>query len=247
MDLIKALCSIAEDKHWIKKILIGGLLILLAIIAECICIILFESKTAFIWSLLPFIISVLLIMYPMGFIFATLHKQINENSNVMIEWNEKNLLLSGFKSCVTFFIMGLCWSSIAVILMGGFSISYSLAGNSAVLNILFIIFVLIYLLYLLLLFITIPISVLCYGKTLKVLSSVNFKKIFAIFKENQPKMWMLILWTIAYVIIYSIIQTILLITIIGIIAIPFLYFYFYIVYMNLLAQFAREIDINKYL
>ena len=249
MDLMEAFANVTKDTNWMKKIAIGGGLLLLSVIAEIISIFLFESSTGFMWSIIPFIISVITVLYPTGFIFSTLRKQINENTDLMTDWTEKNMLLSGFKSCLSMIlILGVFMiAGTAITLIGSFSISSLFKNSSALGWILFVLLIVILLLYFLFIYLIFPISLVCFGKTFKISSSVNFKKIFAIFKENQKEVWILFAWGIVFCAIYSIVLTMFCITVIGIIAFPFLYFYFFIVCINLLAQFAREIDINKYL
>ena len=243
IDLFKAFSCVTEDKHWIKKIVIGGVLTLFTWIFQIVAALLPEQSNRLWWEFLIFIITAILILYLTGFIFSTLRKQINEKTNLMSEWSEKNLLLTGFKSFVALTIFTVVWAIIDIIPL--LLLLISLSSGNLLISLLGLVCIPIMMLLLLLTYLVLPLFFACYGKTFKILSILDFKRVFIMFKNYQPKVWLLFGLGILYTIIGFIICVIFTISIIGIIALPFLYFYFFIVYNNLIAQFAREIDIDS--
>ena len=246
IDLFKAFASVKEDKNWIKKILIGGLLMLAAALLDIGSSYLLE-KSQYVWSLLLLVLVVVAGMYPLAFIFSTLHKQINSDSNAMSEWNEKNLLLSGFKAAVANLLMGIVYIVLFGVVFCLFLVSAMILQTNALLGIIMMLLsIILSFIWILLMYLLLPLSYACYGKTLKITSIVNFKKIFAIFTQNQSKVWLLFAWFILYSIIVPVAYVILVVSVVGILLIPFFTFYLWIVVMNLIAQFGRDVNIDKY-
>ena len=87
----------------------------------------------------------------------------------------------------------------------------------------------------------------CFFKTLKFKDFIAFKKQFRIIKENKHASWTLVGKCILFTLSILLTLLVLLATVIGIILVPFVLFLGEFISYNLCAQYAKEIEIDKYL
>ena len=83
-----------------------------------------------------------------------------------------------------------------------------------------------------------PLMVANFFKDLKILSFINFKDAFGLLKGNVGNYCILILLFLALSVMIQVVFSLLLITIVGLIFLPVLYFYVYLVSAELTAQFV---------
>lgn len=258
ISLGNALLALKEDEKWVKKILIGGVIIIALIIAT---IMMekgdFSILTRFVGSSLYLILG----SFFMGFILSSGNKMINSSSNAMAEWSEKNLLLHGLKfllcfivyavafvflftliSIVLFLAIGLVLGLIYFVIGLLFHIDCQTASPifTLVTTVLSIIFTLYFLQFY-------NAANASYLKNLSFKDLMAFKKQFKMIKENPHASWTLVGKEILYGLLFLFVCFVAAITIIGVILLPFIYFAAYIVITNLYAQYGRQIDIGRYL
>ena len=87
----------------------------------------------------------------------------------------------------------------------------------------------------------------CYIKNEKFKDLMAFKKQFRIIKENKHAAWTLIGKGILFALLAGLVVLVLGITIVGVLALPFVCFIIAIASMNLYAQYGKQIDIGRYL
>lgn len=259
ISLGNAISCIKEDAHWVQKILIGGFLFVLSFGGDYI-VTNYAEKLNIIVMFVLFILSVLANFYLIGFILNSMHKVVNSGRFQMIEWNEKNLLLAGLKNF--FAILG--YSILLIILSIGILLLVFIVGGIALFAVLMLLkaitdnndimvlvtyiatgllFVLAYIYYMQF----VNAAFACYFKTLKFRDLINCKKHYQIIKDNTHAAWTLIGKDILFLLACLGIAVLLIISVVGILLIPFVIFAAYFVSLNLVAQYAKEIKVEKYL
>ena len=172
--------TICQDKSWLKKILIGGLLQLLLMISAII-------------PILGWVLFICLCCYFCGYYLSTIKSNINNDNFVWVDFNEKNLMLNGAKFIgamllffVAFYFLIMLLGTIVLIPVFAISSLIGLDGGGqgvGWLGIAIVMFLVFYGVYPYL-FITIPASIANYINEDRVTSLWAFKKIFKIFKNN---------------------------------------------------------------
>lgn len=256
ISLGNAINCIKEDAHWPKKIFFGGLIFLLSSVASGFVSGLSANTEPTIGMFFGFVILAIAGMFLTGFIFQSMHKVMNSDKFQMVEWNENNLLLTGFKNCCA--LIG--YSILATIIFMGITILVSLViglvlglgslflkqvlGDTLVINIVSSLIGIVIGLYFSQF---ICVAFACYIKTLKFRDLIAYKKHYQIIKENIHTTWTLIGKNILYSLLFALIVVLLAVTVIGALLIPFVIFASYFVAFNLLVQYAKEVKIENYL
>ena len=266
ISLGNAISCIKEDEKWIPKILIGGVIGYIIPFAIGFIIGLFDAfsgqQNSLMGNLIIYATSLVIGIYISGFVFTTMNRVINSSDNFkMAEWNEKNLMLTGLKATLCFIGWGLIMALILALICLIFGIIFGIIG--AILS-----FILAGCFHLegngLTVFITIFSIVCgavvglyiaqflnnafaCFLKTLRFKELISFKKHFRMIKENQHANWSLVGKNILLALAIVAVAIVLMISIVGSVALPFVYFAVYFVMYNLICQYAKEIDINKYI
>ena len=261
MSLMNAIRSIKQDEKWVNKIIVCGLACLVAQIAGSCSMSFIAQKTApGIGTLIGLIISIVAALWIVGFIFSSMNKTINSDKFQMAELNESNIILTGLKSCAA--MIG--WGILATIILAVVEVVYvalmviigliiygilGLIGiNNQILTILITIFCIIAGAVLgLYIAQFINTAFALYFKRLKFGDLISFKKQFVIIKENQHANWTLVGKVILFSLAYLGITIGLSVTIVGLVLVPFVAFAGYFVAYNLIVQYAKEINIDKYL
>ena len=253
INVIDALTQIKNDKNWVKKIAIASSIMLLGVIAYAIAVLLL-SKDMYIASIVFSVVTLIICLYVGGFVISTAHRTLNNEDFKLAELNEKNLMLKGLHYSLSIIGYGILVFAIIflMVLILSFSIGliYGLVGETVgniLTSIIGIIGIILYIPFILYLFILILIAFACYLKNLKFTDIIALPKHFAILKNHHKACWAMFGHQFLYAILFGVIVSILPITIVGILLIPFAYLTAYIWCNNILAQFAKEIEIEKYL
>lgn len=254
ISLANAIKSVKEDENWLKKCLIGGILILLSNLSAI-------PISNFSVRITLLLISFLAICYYLGFWLSTGNKMINGTEDKMAEWSQVNLLWLGLKytfasigytlllviaSILFSFLMFIVVLLIGVIVYAILAISHNTGNNviSFFASLLIGIAGIVETLYILQF---VQMMMISYFKTLKIEDMFNFKKHFNIIKSNQHASWTLVGKTILFILLFTLIFCALVITLVGVVLIPFVLFIGYIVMANLYAQYGRHVKIEQYL
>lgn len=256
LDFEKALTYISKDPQWVNKLLAGSG-ILLAIFAIFVIPVLLlavsGSGIVFVVSFfLCFICSFILSFALAGYVAQTANKRINYKNSLLPDWSEfGKFLKTGIKYFIGYFlyilpllILCLVFSILLGVALGGCACMHSALANSLSFIVLTFLGALCLFGYILVM-VFCPLMMANFFKDLKILSFVDYKEAFSLLRKNAGNYFILILLFIAMCIFAQIICSILVFTIIGIILIPFVYFYIYLVITELIAQFvlaAKEIE-----
>lgn len=268
ISLGNAIARVKEEPKWLKKILILGALLISVPFAFGILIGMFgltpeametNPTTIFLFTITYFLVLLPITAYFKGFIFQSMHKTFNSDKFQMVELSQNNLLIDGLKNLFSIIgytiLLGIIsfvflFVYILVITLFGVVISLilsALISAKAVSIFSIILGTLANLLFGLYLAQFINAAFACYLKTLKFADLIAFKKHFQIIKENKHTSWTLIGKNILYSLLFLTVILVLCITLIGIILVPFVSIYAYFVAFNLLDQYSKEIEIEKYL
>ena len=258
ISLANAIKSVKEDENWIKKVLLGGILTLIVYAASGAM----EMQNAAIHTrVLWFLLYLFFGSLVSGFILSTGHKMLNSDSNKMTEWSEQNLIFKGFKYllswmvyCIAigliFLLISFVFTLIVCLVLGiiYFAINAIIPLSSELVKLLFIlIFSTLFVVLMLYFMQFISVACTCYYKNLSFKNLMALKTHFNIIKENQHAAWTLVGKNILLMLLFILIAIIFCLTVIGIIALPFVCFATYIVIANLYAQYGKEIEVGKYL
>ena len=252
LDFEKSLTYISKDPGWVNKLLAGSGILLASFavfLTPLIAYLFTDSKGICIGSLLLCIIfAIILTLLLTGYCVQTGNKIINYSNTFLPDWNEfKKMLKTGLKYFVGTFIYSLPALLLSLIFL--ICLFFALGGNAfhpAVFILLTMLGAATLVVYILL-SIFYPLMSANFYKDLKILSFVNFKTAFEMLKGNVGNYCVLILLFLALSVLAQIIMSLLSITIIGLIFVPVLTFYTYLVSTNLIAQFvlcAKEKEIN---
>jgi len=258
ISLGNALSSVKDDEKWIKKIAIGGLISILALLGYCLS----DSHSMSIGlRVVWFILYLISGAFISGFIITTAQNQINNDSNTWAEWSEPKLFFKGIKYILSYFVyiftitiifmlIGTILTLAVSLVLGLIYYLINLALNlnpQFVSTLAFIIFTILMIFVGLYLMQFLNAALISYYKNHKFHDIMALKKHFKMISENQHTAWTLVGKEILYGLLFLLIYIVLSITVIGVIAIPFVYFTSFIVITNLYAQYAKEIEIGKYI
>ena len=248
LDLEKAFLFVFKDPSCVNKLIAGAgitISIYLVFFMPILVYIFSSSAKITIFSIfLSFIASLILSCLISGFVAETVNKRINYRHSLLPDWSDfRRLVVSGLKYFIGYFL----YSIPILILMIVFLILltfYLGQGNNAETMFVPFGFLGLVLLGTIFLFAMILYSVFCplmmanFYKDLKILSFVDFKSAIAMLKGNGTNYFVMILIFIALSFLMQSIFTILFVTVIGSILIPLIYFYFYLVIAEVVAQFV---------
>ena len=247
INIEKAFSFVKEDPKWGKKLAIGGFLTTLLLLVLCIP-----------FMILPFITSVPLyvaiiatcsvftvaVMFALvGYPFLVIYNRIHQNEEFLPCWkNFFNIIFAGIKVSIghfffilpVMFLFALIW----LIFLGAVSLGASVLS----IFIIFFGFVLIYTLVGLTTIYALLYPLMCGAFTLdfNVFSFINFKKGWALLKENWLNYLILVLFIVAVCLVFHFAAMALFFTVAGVILIPWLCFYASLVCAELVAQFVNS-------
>ena len=244
LDFEKSLTYISKDPGWVNKLLAGAGISLagFAVFSIPLFAYLFSSSAiiAVLSFLLSFVCSIILYLLCTGYYAQTGSRRINFSNSFLPDWAELGKLLkTGLKYNIGLFIFILPVLIGSVIFLA--ALAYLIAHKGLLHPAGFLFMTLlgaIVLLLHLLTYVFCPLMMANFFKDLKILSFVNFKEAFAMLKGNVGNYCILILLYLALSIMLQIAFSVLFMTIIGLIFVPVLYFYIYLVSAELTAQFV---------
>lgn len=257
ISLFEAIKNVRDDEKWaLKTFLVSVFLFVYSVLVNFT-----ELKLEPKVTLVAVALGIATGIYVFGFIFKTVHKGIDSDDFKMPNFNEKNLMLVGLKglgsmllyslimyfiSAFAFCILGIVSALIAMFVYG--LLVSALGLNQNIVLCVLIIFAII-LLVIISLFVSIFVNTaqVCYYKKLRFTDILAFDTHFKIVKENYHTCWTFVGKTILYTLLCLLVFFALAISIVGLLLIPFVYAYAYLVYCNLQVQFAKIIQIEKYL
>ena len=257
ISLLNAIRNVTEEKSWIKKILI------LSFVSGLIWIVSYgiNVEHSLEINLICWLVYFVLCCYTNGYILLSVNKTLNGDKFVLAEFFEKNIMLTGLKAICSYFLYGVVISTIfIVILLIAILILLLIAGlahlllvnvlqlDSQIFNVLGIIFAIIVTSFLsLYLGMFMNIAYVSYFQRIKFGDLFALDRHYLILKENHHKSWTLMGKIILYSLTLIIAMILCTVSIVGIILIPFVYTYAIFVMYNLMVQYAKEIDLKKYL
>ena len=258
ISLGNALKSVIADEHWIKKTLIGGLISLVVLIGTGMM----EAKGI---SAAVRITGIALYLifgsFLLGFVISTVNKKLNNGLIGWSEWSEPNIMQKGLKFIFSYIVYTIVITILFACLVVAFTIIFGLVIGligylinlalhlptqfaGALLGLLFTVVFIIILLYFMQF---ISAALVSYYKNQKFHDLMALKKHYRMIKENQHAAWTLVGKTILFTLLFALIFIVACITIIGVIAIPFIYFVSRMALIDLYNQYGKEIDVDKYL
>ncbi len=259
MSLANAIKDVRKDEHWIQKVLGCYVLYILGFLPVSLVYHL-SGEAVNVGVLISAIISIVALLFLTGFIFKSANNAMNNDTFKMAEFSDKNLLLLGLKTVVGFMVFSF-WAMIVIFALAlVFSLIFLVIFAAAY----FILSAIHVDQTILVIFGSIAGTVgsiaigLYFGQYFSAamafyIKTLNISKFFALkeqidmLKDNQHAAWTLIGKNILYSLLFTVIVVALCVSIIGMFALPFVFIYAYFVCYNLLAQYAKEVDIDKYL
>lgn len=257
ISLGNALKAVKEDEYWKKKTLIGGLLFLVYFVGLYIMVAT-EDMTP---KLIGLAILLVFLVFIWGFNIATGNKMINSDSNAMAEWTEKNLMLKGLKFILSWSVYVIAFvllsTLISTILMFVISIALSLIYLVVYLlihpdctisgTIMTVIGSILYVVLVLYIMQFINAATISYIKNTSFKDLMSFKKQFRMITENQHAAWTLIGKEILFGLLLILVCLVLCVTVVGVLALPFVMFMAAVASIHLYVQYGKQIDVGRYL
>ena len=247
LDFEKSLTYIAKDPQWGNKLLAGSGLVLATFVIFLfpLLMLLTGSIPVVIFSLtIAMIASFAIWLIVSGYICKAVHLRITQPENdILPDWsNFGELFVTGAKYFFGYFlyVLPVCLTAFLCGFLFIFgTVSSASSDGSGAFAFLFVVLlgaITLFLYVLTLLFL--PLMMVNFFKNRKVLSFVNLKQGYEMLKNNVGNYFILILLFIAVGMIGQLICSVLFATIVGIILLPILYFYMYLVIVELTAQFV---------
>lgn len=235
-----------KDPKWKKKVLIGGALMTLQVI--CNFLNHFSSsfkemaksspeKALYFIPLIAIVVFLVILfaMFTGGYYIKNINQRISKPDSILPDWSEwGNLFFIGFKATSATMIYIITVVIIAIIL---FVVMVKLIGDSTIGVIIGLIFLIPFLFFITILF---SIANLAFATNLRFSSFFNFKLIKNLIKNNPGEFFLYLILAFAVSMLYSIVSTALALTIVGIVLLPFLYFYQFLIIGDLASQFVRN-------
>lgn len=257
ISLFEAIKNVRDDDNWaLKTFLVSVFMFIYSVLINFT-----ELKLDPKVTLIAVALGIATGVYIFGFIFKTVHKGLNSDNFKFANFNDQNLMLIGLKgwgsillysiivyliSVFVFCILGILLALMGMLVYG---LLVSVLGlNQNIVLAVIIIFAII-LLVLISLFVTMFMNtaMICYYKNLRFTDILAFDIHFKIVKENYKTCWTFVGKTILYSLLCLLVFLALAISLVGLLLIPFVYAYAYLVYCNLQVQFAKTIQIEKYI
>ena len=245
IDIERAFTYVKNDPQVVKKFVIGSCLGIFAALIEVVKLFMPDTQgvklTPEQTSVLFLMISVVLVLMVLGIVCSLfLTGYFIKNANIRIK-NPDSLLpdwkawyfVTGLKAtiAVLFYII------VAVIIALGVPFLFNILFHSRPVTA--ILSIIVYIPLFLALIVIINLASISFVVDLKFESFFNFSRMKLIYKENIGQFFLYIVLTLGLSFLVSLASGILTLTVIGIIAIPVLNFYQFLVVSDLLAQLVR--------
>lgn len=247
MNFENAFTFIKQDENWKKKLAIGGVLSLAAVVILFIPLLatLFGCKNLGLFLLLClgcFVLDFLIYISIMGYTYIVVHNRINDKEEILPDWcNFGRNFFVGIKSLIgnglfllPIFIAG------AMLLLSLMILSLlPPSGWSLLMACIFVMTIFILSLLGSFYMLASYLMMTQFSTDLRIVSFIDFKNAYSLLKGNWVNYLILLLLLMTVSIIMQIAGMVLICTIVGILLIPALCFYLSIVCADLLAQFAK--------
>lgn len=242
----QAFSFVKDDPHWGRKIAIGGGLSAIAILVLCIPFMILPFTTS-----VPFYVAMLAtcsvfavaIMFALaGYPFMVIHNRINNQEEILPSWSEFfRIVFAGIKTSIGHFLFILPALFFSVIILLMFLGAFSLGTSILAMLITFLGFVMVFALtgIVTLYSLFYPLMSGVFSENMNVFSYVNFKRGWELLKGNWLNYLILMLLLIAVGVIFHFAAMLLVLTIAGVILIPWICFYASLVCADLVAQFVK--------
>lgn len=246
MDFEQSFTYIAKDGKWKKKLIVGGMLSLLALISLLFPIGFNKFMPNYMSSSVLFclctVFSVLIYLAILGYLTITAHNRI-KCEDELPSWDDfGKLLAAGCKNFVGHILCFLPFGIITGFMLIMFLIPYMIPNPilASLLSILTVSISMMGVFFVSLLLLIFYYLLLCnFFRDLKILSFINFKGAIGLVKNNVVNYLIFYLLIIVISIIVQAVSLVLICTIVGILLLPLLFFYFSLVTVDLMAQFIN--------
>lgn len=248
-NIERAFSFFKNDTDWLKKLMFGNLLALIAMLFFFLPLIVsLITKTFnlgyFIFAIFCFIAGFIIALSIAGYCAQAGHDRIGSNAPILPQWDDfGKYIFLGFK-----YFIGSVAFYLPVILLGcavSFGIAFlKISAHASDINALSFIFNsfynIIYLVFMAFYFL------FCanFIKDFDFTSFLNYPKAFKLVKNNWINYLVLILIALAVGIVFNIVAVIMALTIVGIFLIPFVSIYFQIVTYDIIAQYIDMSDVD---
>lgn len=247
-DVEKAFCFIKNDKQWLKKLLIPSVIVITTILLMIISVIFMLVTKDFksIWSFF-FILSAFFYLFSSlgiyGFTLQYGHDRIYNENAPLPDWeNLGSFLFIAIKASLgsLLYYLPLILFSIAATMLeiAAKSSPDSLSLTSSIVN---IVYNLVYILYFLMFFVFNA----SFLKDFNLFSFLNAAKAYRMLKTTWMQYFVVVLLLLAMGALLNLAGIFMILTIIGVLAIPFALIYIQIVTMDLIAQYVRIEEDSK--
>ena len=255
LDFEKALTFVTKDPAWVNKTFAGTgiLLSIFAIFAVPLIMALLTPKCVVgtvVVFVLCFIVSCVLCCALSGYVCETANKRINYNNSMLPDWKDFGRhIVTGIKYFLGYFIYFIPVVLVSLLLLfaiGQFSVAlYNEPVAYNALNSIFVFFIGLLAFCVYVGFVVFcPLMMANFFKDLKIVSFVDFKEAFGLLKGNVSNYIVMLLLFIALSVIAQFLFYVLLITVVGVILMPFICFWLYLVMAEISSQFIHAAKEN---
>ena len=248
LDLEKSFSFVFKDNSWVNKLIAGGGVIISTYLIFLMPIFVYIFSASIILTivsfLLSFVLSMLLSCAISGFVAETANKRINYRNSILPDWSEfGRLIVSGVKYFVGYFLYSIPIITLAIvfIMLLTFYVGQGVGAESLYNPVTFMAMVLlgaIFLFAIILYSVFCPLMMANFYKDLKIVSFVDFSSAFKMLKNNGSNYFVMILIFIALSFLFQAVCSLLVVSVVGVVLIPILYFYLYLVVAEIIAQFV---------
>lgn len=257
ISIFEAINNVRDDKNWAVK----TFLVSVFMFASSILVNFTELEINGWIILIAVVLGLTAGIYVFGFLFKSVHNALNSDSFELANFNDANLLLVGLKGWLAFIgyytiiyfifafifiIFGIIFALLSMLIYGILVTILGLSQN-VVIGVGIIAVILLTIIISLYFGMFVNTATVCYLKRLNFTDIFALDTHFAIIKENHKLCWTFVGKTILYSLLWLLVFLVLAISLVGWLMIPFAYAYAYLVYYNLQVQFAKTIQIEKYL
>lgn len=248
LDLEKAFTFVFKDNSWANKLIAGAGIVISMYLIFLIPILVYVFSSSIVMLVISFFLTFALSMFLScaisGFVAETANKRINYRNSLLPDWSEfGRLFISGLKYFTGYFLYSvpvIILASIFIVLLT-FYLGQGIGAGSLYNATTFFAMVLlgsIFLFLMILYSVFCPLMMANFYKDLKIVSFIDFKSAFAMLKGNGSNYFVMILIFIAFSLLLQAICSFLVVSVVGVILIPLLYFYLYLVVAEVIAQFV---------
>lgn len=236
----KAFTFLKTDPNWVKKFIIGSLILLIPTAINSLMQLVPDNNEQLLVKLLPvlipaFILFLLFTFLVSGYYFKVINTKIEHNSDILPEWkNIGQLYLIAFKVVAASSLFLLPMFLLIILLL---VVMMALKVINPLLMILpFLAIIAVFMVFIVFL----SLMNMSFACDLKFSSYFNLKRAGQLLKNNTLNYVLYIIFCFALSSLLKIAAIILTLSVVGIVAVPFLSFYSYLVIAEFSAQFIKN-------